>query len=660
MGLSKRSRGLTLMPRMGKERRQAPDRILARVVVFFGLALMVAGSARAERCRMYVGTYTDKDGEGIYSALLDMDTGEVGPLDLAVKTDNPSFLARDPGGDYLYAVNETQTFNGDPSGAVSVFSIGQGWGGVDLVQQVSSRGAAPAHLSLDQTGRFLLVANYIGGNVAVFPIEKNGRLGDPTALVQEAGSSVNRDRQTGPHAHFIHTTPDNRFALNADLGQDKIFVYRFNPSSGTLTASEPRSLSVKPGAGPRHVAFDPAGRFLYVLNELSSTVTLFAAEGASEPWRRIESWTTLPKTFSGPNTAAEIVLDGSGRNLYVSNRGHDSLCQFNVHPETGRLNRVAWVSTKGQAPRHFALDPSGKWLFAANQNSNTLQPFRVHPKNGRLTAAGAALSVPSPVCVIFSNVLVATGAAAVLPSAQEEVGNDPTVIRSRFELGDEYFNNAGGPDWHLATLRIDGAPTPKLGFRLDVPYMFLVPEGYPYDLKSGLADVMVRGTAVLKKTPRAGFTGFCDFWFDTAESTNFGLGKYSAGPGLAVSLMNPYKDMMLSTSLQHKFSYAGDSSRTDISRTRMELIMDKSFQERQWIVLNPVIFMDWISGKSAGDLEVETGIRLGDHWNAWVRPGVGLWGQEVSGGYNSYCQAGVRYMFGEPLRKKILNDLGLR
>jgi hypothetical protein len=133
MGLSKRSRGLTLMPRMGKERRQAPDRILARVVVFFGLALMVAGSARAERCRMYVGTYTDKDGEGIYSALLDMDTGEVGPLDLAVKTDNPSFLARDPGGDYLYAVNETQTFNGDPSGAVSVFSIGQGWGGVDLV-----------------------------------------------------------------------------------------------------------------------------------------------------------------------------------------------------------------------------------------------------------------------------------------------------------------------------------------------------------------------------------------------------------------------------------------------------------------------------------------------------------------------------------------------
>jgi 6-phosphogluconolactonase len=312
-----------------------------------------------------------------------------------------------------------------------------------------------------------------------FPLKRMGGWGIPRPWFQEAGSSVNRDRQTGPHAHFIHTTPDNRFALNADLGQDKIFVYRFNPSSGTLTASEPRSLSVKPGAGPRHVAFDPAGRFLYVLNELSSTVTLFAAEGASEPWRRIESWTTLPKTFSGPNTAAEIVLDGSGRNLYVSNRGHDSLCQFIVHPETGRLNRVAWVSTKGQTPRHFALDPSGKWLFAANQNSNTLQPFRVHPKNGRLTAAGAALSVPSPVCVIFSNVLVATGAAAVLPSAQEEVGNDPTVIRSRFELGDEYFNNAGGPDWHLATLRIDGAPTPKLGFRLDVPYMFLRPGGIP-------------------------------------------------------------------------------------------------------------------------------------------------------------------------------------
>jgi hypothetical protein len=169
---------------------------------------------------------------------------------------------------------------------------------------------------------------------------------------------------------------------------------------------------------------------------------------------------------------------------------------------------------------------------------------------------------------------------------------------------------------------------------------------------------MVRTSAVLKKTPRAGFTGYCDFWFDTAESADFGLGKFSAGPALAVALMNPYKDRMLSASVQHKFSYAGDSSRMDIARTRMEVIINRSFRERSWIVLNPVIFMDWISGKSVGDLEMETGLRLGDHASLWVRPGVGLWGQAVSGGYNSYLQAGVRYMFGQPLREKILTELG--
>ena len=649
--------GPASIPLMGKRSGLVSGLIPAKTLAMFGLFLLAFSLAGAERCRMYVGTYTDKEAKGIYSALLDMDTGEVGPLELAVKTDNPSFLVRDTGGNFLYAVNETETFEGEPSGTVSVFSIGQGWGGLDLVQQVSSRGAAPAHLSLDRTGRFLLVANYNGGNVAVFPIEKNGRLGDPTALVQEAGSSVNRDRQAGAHAHFIQTTPDNRFALNADLGQDKIFAYRFDSSSGTLTAGEPPFLSVKPGSGPRHVALDSAGRFLYVLNELSSTVTLFAADSRPGRWKLVETLSTLPVKYRGSNTAAEILLDPLGRFLYVSNRGHDSLGRFRVDPKSGRLTQGAWVSSGGQTPRHFAMDPSGKWLFAANQNSNSIQPFQVDPKSGRLTAAGAALGVPSPVCVIFSNVLMSTEAAAALPSAQEEVGNDPTVLRSRFEVGDEYFNNSGGPDWHLATLRIDGAPTPRIGIRLDLPYMYLIPRGYPHQSTHGLADVMVRTSAVFKKTPRAGFTGYCDFWFDTAESEDFGLGKYSAGPALAVALMNPYKDMMMSASLQHKFSYAGDASRTDIRRTRVEIIMDRSFHERQWIVLNPVVFMDWVADKSAGDLECETGVRVGDHWSLWARPGVGLWGQEVSGGYNSYLQAGVRYIFGEPLREKILSNM---
>lgn len=607
--------------------------------------------------QLYIGTYSGGHSEGIYNAPFDPATGDIGPVELAAKTENPSFLTADATGRFLYAVNETDAFNGDPTGGVSVFETGRGWRGLKLLQQVSSLGAAPAHLSLDRSGRFLLVANYNGGNVAVFPVEEDGKLGPASAFVQESGVGVDRDRQAGPHAHFIQTTRDNRFALNADLGLDKVFIYRFNSSTGTLTAGAPPFVKMNPGAGPRHLAFAPFNGFVYVLNELSSTVTVIAQNSSQGTWRIVQSLSTLPKKFSGENTAAEIAVDPQGRFLYVSNRGHDSLGVFRIRVKDGRVSPVEWVLSGGKTPRHFAIDPSGQWLLAANQNSDNVQPFRINPNNGRLTRHGDALPVPTPACVFFAKVLLSTEAAAALPSAQEEVGNDPTVLRSRFELGDEYFNNSGGPDWHLLTARVDGAPTPKLGFRLDLPYMFLVPQGYPHSMDRGLADVMFRGSAVIKKTPRAGFTAYCDLWFDTAESADFGLGKYSAGPAVAVAGMNPFKDTLLSASLQHKFSYAGDSARTDIRRTRVEFIMDKSFRERQWIVLNPVIFMDWVTDKSAGDLECETGVRMGDHWVLWARPGVGLWGQEVSGGYNSYLQAGARYIFGQPLREKFLGDL---
>ncbi len=637
---------------------------IVRLLLWLCLVPLVSSAETREApCRAYVGTYTGQGSQGIYTFDLDPQTGQAGPVSLAAATENPSFLALDRKGEFLYAVNELDLFQGAPTGSVSVFAIARDSGTLEPVQQIPSHGAAPAHLSVDASNRFLFVANYNGGNVAVFPIERKGRLGPHSALAQESGSSVNPKRQSGPHAHFIQAARDNRFVLSANLGLDKLFVYRFDASTGSLAPGDPPFVRVEPGAGPRHVAFGPLDKYVYVLNELGSTVAAYSFNVDSGTLQHVQTLSTLPKDFTGTNTAAEIQVDAKGRFLYVSNRGHDSLGVFSIHPDSGTLKSVQWVSSGGKTPRHFTFEPSGKWLLAANQDSNTIKTFQVDPESGRLSAMQGVIQAPYPVFVGFvppAEVIISTEVAAVLPSAQEEVGNDPTRLRSRFELGDEYLNNSGGPDWHLLTARIDGALNPKLAFRLDIPYMFLIPRGYPHEKDRGLADVMFRSSAVLKKTARAGFTGVCDFWFDTAESVDFGRGKYSAAPGLAVALMNPYKDVMLTGFVHHKFSFAGDPSRTDISRTKLQVTMDKSFSERYWLILDPMMYVDWVNhGRTAAVLELETGARMGQHWSLWARPGIGLWGQEISGGYNSYLQAGVRYMFGKPVREQILKQWGL-
>ena len=259
-------------------------------------------------------------------------------------------------------MNELDTFRDEPAGAVSVFAIDRGSGKLKLLQQVSSLGAGPAHLSLDKSARYLLVANYNGGNVAVFPIGDDGRLGRHSAFVQDAGSGVNPERQAGPHAHSIQVTNDNRFAIVADLGLDKLFVYRFDADTGSLTPGSPGFVKVDPGAGPRHVAFAPSGKFVYVVNELASTVTVFAYKPGPGTLHRIQTIPTLPKNFTGKNTAAEIVVDAKGRFLYVSNRGHDSIAVFSIDPGNGKLKSLGVGPERRQDAPQLRDRPDGQMV----------------------------------------------------------------------------------------------------------------------------------------------------------------------------------------------------------------------------------------------------------------------------------------------------------
>jgi 6-phosphogluconolactonase len=372
---------------------------ISKLICLLAVLLVPPAEAAAYEYLVYVGTYTGRGSEGIYACRFDPATGEAGPVGLAAAADNPSFLSVDPNGRFLYAVNELDTFRNEPTGAVSVFAIDRESGTLKLLQQISSLGGGPAHVSLDGSARYLMVANYNGGNVAVFPIGNDGRLGRHSAFVQHVGSSVDPKRQAGPHAHSIQVASDNRFAMAADLGIDKLLVYRFDADTGSLTPGSPGFVEVDPGAGPRHVAFAPSGKFVYVVNEMASTITVFAYKPGPGTLRGIQTIPTLPRNFSGKNTAAEIAVDAKGRFLYVSNRGDDSIAAFTIDPDKGILKFLERVPSGGRTPRNFVIDPTGTWLFAANQGSNNIKLLRIDKKSGRLTPTPRSLKVVSPVCV---------------------------------------------------------------------------------------------------------------------------------------------------------------------------------------------------------------------------------------------------------------------
>lgn len=360
----------------------------------------------------YVGTYTNDSGkktksDGIYGFSYDAATAQIAPIGLAVETTNPSFVAIDPSGKFLYAVNELQNYKGPNSGGVSAFAIdhdkdGHATGKLTFLNEVPSRGADPCYIIVDKSGKYALVANYTGGSVAVFPVLADGKLGEATAFVQHAGKGTNPQRQEGPHAHSIDLTPDNRFAFVDDLGLDEVKIYKFDRTKGTLTPNNPPFAKVEAGSGPRHFALAPNGKFAYVVSEMAGTVTVFSADLSKGTLHSVQTISTLPKGFSGLIEDAEIEVHPSGKFLYASNRGDsNSIAVYAIDPEKGTLSLVDIASTEGKTPRHFEIDPTGTLLFAENSQSDNIVVFRIDQKTGKLTPSGLVLDVGSPVCVKF-------------------------------------------------------------------------------------------------------------------------------------------------------------------------------------------------------------------------------------------------------------------
>jgi 6-phosphogluconolactonase len=357
-----------------------------------------AAASPAKTYRAYVGTYTAKtNSKGIYEFEFDPATGKMSAAQVAGETKDPSWVVVHPNGRFLYSVNET----GKPS-TVSVFAIERKSGKLTLLNQVPALGEDPCYLSFDKTGKFLFVANYTSGNVVVFPILADGKLGEHTALQQDNGTlGPNKERQEAPHAHFIMPSQHNRFVYVADLGMDRVLIYEFDSAKGSLERAPENSwASLKPGTGPRHVVFSKDGKFMYVVGEMASAVSVFSNKN-QETFQAIQTVPMLPPGFSGRNDAAEIEIHLSGKFLYASNRGHDSTVVYSIDTKTGMLTQIEDVPTGGKEPRHFVTDPTGHFLLAENQLSDTIVEFRIDPSSGKLTPTGETVSVPSPVCITF-------------------------------------------------------------------------------------------------------------------------------------------------------------------------------------------------------------------------------------------------------------------
>jgi 6-phosphogluconolactonase len=359
--------------------------------------------AGAREFLVYIGTYTGAKSKGIYVSRLDAATGRLSAPVLAAESASPSFLALHPNHKFLYAANEVGEFGGKKSGAVSAFVIDAHSGGLTALGQQPSGGDGPCHVDVDKTGRTVLVANYGGGSVESLPIKADGSLEAPTTFIQHKGTSVDKSRQQGPHAHFITTDAANRFALACDLGLDKVMIYKFDPANSSLVANDPPAGAVPPGSGPRHLAFHPNGRFAYVINEMKCTMTAFSYDPERGELKELQTVSTLPDGESvKPNySTAEVEAHPSGKFLYGSNRGHNSIAVFAIDGKTGRLTHLENTSTQGKTPRSFGIDPAGRYLLAANQDSDSVVVFRIDSGTGRLTPAGQSVEVGMPVCVKF-------------------------------------------------------------------------------------------------------------------------------------------------------------------------------------------------------------------------------------------------------------------
>jgi 6-phosphogluconolactonase len=361
---------------------------------------------------VFIGTYTEPirfgtgnilegKGEGIYVYRLALDSGALRYVTKITGIVNPSYLTLDQAGRCVYAVNEMKVYDGMPTGTVSAFRLNTQKGELQFLNKQVTQGTDPCHVVLEQRGRFAFVANFMSGSVCVFPVEADGRLGEAVEFIQHEGSSIDPIRQKGPHAHSVTLDPTNRLALVPDLGLDRLIVYRFDPERGTLRPHKVPWHATKPGAGPRHVAFHPSGRWGFLVNELDCTIMAFAYDRKQGLFTEKQIVSTLPAGFAGDNTCADIQITPSGHFLYASNRGHDSLVIYRIDQQTGGLNYVGHTPSGGKTPRNFGIDPTGQFLLAANQDTDAIVTFRIDQQTGDLIPTGHATDVPTPVCVKF-------------------------------------------------------------------------------------------------------------------------------------------------------------------------------------------------------------------------------------------------------------------
>ena len=355
---------------------------------------------------VFVGTYTRREphvngkSAGIHVLRFDPSTVSLAHVGVISGVENPSYLALHPQGTALYAISETSDYDARSSGSVAAFSLDADTRAAVRLNDCSSKGSGPAYVTVDSAGKHVLVANYGGGSVSVLPIRADQSLGGASEFVQHEGRSVNPQRQEAPHAHSVVLDGAGRFAFAADLGLDKIMIYKYDGESGTLLTNPDQPWArTRSGAGPRHIAFHPSQRFVYVINELDSTISAYSYDASKGALTEIQTTGTLPQEFADRSYAADIHIHPSGRFVYGSNRGHDSIAMFSVDADNGELRIIGHISSGGEVPRGFAIDPAGAFMLVANQNSDNVVVLSVDQESGNLTDAGVSVTVPTPVCV---------------------------------------------------------------------------------------------------------------------------------------------------------------------------------------------------------------------------------------------------------------------
>ena len=349
---------------------------------------------------LYIGTYTSRmnsDSEGIYAYWLDPTSGELSHAATTTNIHNPAYLSIDAERGYLYAVNEDIHEEDAERGGVSAFKIDPATGALAFLNRQSSRGRGPCYVWAEPSGEYVLVANYPSGDAAVLPIKDGGNLGESTDYIKHEGSGPNANRQEAPHAHCVVTDLENQYVFVVDLGIDRVMIYKLDHATGKLALHG--WAETPPGAGPRHLTFHPSGRFAFVVNELSSTAMVFAYDAEEGTLETLDIVSTLPEDFDGSNTCAAIHVHPSGRFVYASNRGHDSIVVLAFNEETGKFTVIAHESTQGKNPRDFTVDPNGMFLLAAHQDTHDIITFRINQQNGRLDPTGQVINVPAPVCL---------------------------------------------------------------------------------------------------------------------------------------------------------------------------------------------------------------------------------------------------------------------